>query len=487
MNVIRSYKGNFDIMNIPNKLEGGNLTMEIILEASKSKYKKKYKCPYCDHRLDRDALIRHVENKHNELIPEGYSPTRVVFNVINKKDHGNCVICGKETRWNENLCRYERFCSKACEKAYVKQMKDRMKKVYGVDNLIYSTDQQKKMLANRRISGTYKFSDGVEHTYTGSYERRCLEFLDKVMEYRGSDIVTPGPVVPYEYNGQKHNWILDIYIPCYNLAIDCKDGKDNKNNREMKEYREKQIAKEKAIAKQGRYNYLRLTDNDFGQLMSMLAELKLSLMEKDKNKLVRINENMFPGIAGFMPMGQWNNADGVYIVPYLQNNVFAGVAVGDDAHYTNLWYQNDEGKIKKASKGFLEDSQYSVYKYKCDRKDVIMKLIEAEDSIVESIEELVFGEDMVTSDEWKLYENVEEICDNYTYNAYVQTIAKATVRGRKGIIQITEKYNPDTVVRLKQDEGGYYLENSVTGLRTASRATTEFNEIEEAIIKGGIL
>ena len=55
------------------------------------------------------------------------------------------------------------------------------------------------------------------------------------------------------------------------------------------------------------------------------------------------------------------------------------------------------------------------------------------------------------------------------------------------IIQITEKYNPDTVVRLKQDEVGYYLENSITGLRTASRATTEFNEIEEAIIKGGIL
>ena len=461
--------------------------MEMLLEASKTKYKKKYKCPYCDNRLERQALIRHVENKHNELIPEGYTATRVVFNLINNKDHGNCVICGKQTEWNENICRYERFCSKACERAYVKQMKDRMKRIYGVDNLIYSTDQQKKMLANRRISGTYKFSDGVEHTYTGSYEKRCLEFLDKVMEYKGSDVVTPGPVIPYQYNGATHQWITDIYIPCYNLAIDCKDGGQNKNNREMKEYREKQIEKEKAIAKQGKYNYLRLTDNNFGQLMSVLAELKLSLMENNTDKIVRINENMFPGIQGFMPMGQWSNPNDVYIVPYLKNNIFTGIAVGDDAHYTNFWYQNDKGEVKRASKGFLEDSQYSVYKYKCDKREVINKLIESEGSVIDDIKILIFGENMITDDEWKLYDSIEEICDNYTYNAYVQTITTATVLGRQGITQITEDYNADTILRLKSDSKGYYLENSITGLRTGSRAKAEFNEIEESIVKGGIL
>lgn len=461
--------------------------MEILLEASKSKYKKKYKCPYCDHRLDRDALIKHVENKHEELIPENYTPTRVVFNLINNKDHGTCVICGKETNWNENICRYERFCSKACERAYVKQMKDRMKKIYGVDNLIYSDEQQKKMLANRRISGTYKFSDGTEHTYTGSYEKKCLQFLDKVMEFRGSDVVTPGPIIPYQYDGKQHKWITDIYIPCYNLVIEVKDGGSSPNNREMKTYREKQIAKEKAIVSQGKYNYLRLTDNNFAQLMSILAELKLSLIENNKSKVVRINENMFPGIGGFMPMGNWSNADGVYIVPYLKNNVFAGIAVGDDAHYTNLWYQNDEGKIKRAKSGFLEDSQYSVYKYKCDKREVLTRLIESEDMEVENIESLIFGENMITLDEWKLYDSVNEICDNYTYNAYVQTIAKATVIGREGTLLNTEKYNPDTVVRLKEDEKGYYLENSITGLRTGSRATINFDPIEESIIRGGIL
>jgi hypothetical protein len=254
----------------------------------------------------------------------------------------------------------------------------------------------------------------------------------------------------------------------------------------MKEYREKQIEKEKAIAKQGKYNYLRLTDNNFGQLMSVLAELKLSLMENNTDKIVRINENMFPGIQGFMPMGQWN-PDDVYIVPYLKNNIFAGIAVGDDAHYTNLWYQNDKGEVKRASKGFLEDSQYSVYKYKCDKREVINKLIESEGSVIDDIKTLIFGENMITDDEWKFYDSIEEICDNYTYNAYVQTITTATVLGRRGITQITEDYNANTILRLKSDSKGYYLENSITGLRTGSRSKAEFNEIEESIVKGGIL
>ena len=86
--------------------------MQILMEA-KSKYKKKYKCVYCDKHLDRDALIKHIEKEHEDLIPEDYSATRVVFNLINKKDHGICVICGHETKWNDNLCRYDRFCSKA--------------------------------------------------------------------------------------------------------------------------------------------------------------------------------------------------------------------------------------------------------------------------------------------------------------------------------------------------------------------------------------
>ena len=71
---------------------------------------KTYKCPYCDKRLERDKLIDHVESKHEDLIPEGQTPTQVVFNSINNKTHGNCVICKKPTKWNEKAGRYDRLC-----------------------------------------------------------------------------------------------------------------------------------------------------------------------------------------------------------------------------------------------------------------------------------------------------------------------------------------------------------------------------------------
>ena len=47
---------------------------------------KTYKCPYCTERYDKYKLIYHIEEKHEELIPEKQTPTQVVFNYINKKD-----------------------------------------------------------------------------------------------------------------------------------------------------------------------------------------------------------------------------------------------------------------------------------------------------------------------------------------------------------------------------------------------------------------
>ena len=465
--------------------------MEILQENTKMKYIKKYKCPYCNKRLSREDLIRHIENIHNDLIPEGYTPTRVVFNVINKKDHGNCVICGNETNWNENLARYDRFDSIKCNKAYVKSMKDRMRKIYGVDNLIYSIDHQKKMLSNRRISGQYKFSDGVVHSYVGSYEKRTLEFLDKVMEYRGIDIVTPGPIIDYEYNGQKHRWILDIYIPSYNLAIDCKDGGSNKNNRDMRVYREKQIAKEKAIAIQNKYNYLRLTDNDFGQLMSILAQLKLSLIENNPDKIISINENMFPYIHSFIQMNNWYGNTSVYIIPYTKDSIFDNIAISDSITYDNIWYKDINNRINKTDKSFLEDASYNVYEYTCNKRDIINKLLvlEANNIIIpdKNIIEIIMDNNMLTKDEWKCYNDIHEIYDMYSYNEICSQITTATIINRKGNIILDEKYNLDNILRIKKDSKGYYIENSITGIRSKSRDTKVFNDIELSIIRGGIL
>lgn len=256
---------------------------------NESSSERKFKCPYCNYKGTRERLVSHVENNHKEMIPEGYTAARVVFNSINHKEVGHCVQCKvNETKWNEDTWRYERFCSDKCRDAYVKMAKERMVKKYGKTNLLDDEEQQKKMLANRRISGTYKFRDGGERTYCGSYEKKTLEFYDKVLNVPSKDIMTPGPTVIYDYEGKKHKWITDIYYVPFNLVHDIKDGGSNPNKRKMDVYRAKQSAKEEAIVKQKQYNYIRLTDNNFSQLLLILAELKEQMIDDSDNKTERI-------------------------------------------------------------------------------------------------------------------------------------------------------------------------------------------------------
>jgi hypothetical protein len=149
------------------------------------------------------------------------------------------------------------------------------------------------MLANRSISGKYKFTDGGVVTYTGSYERKFLEFADKVMQIPSKDIMAPGPTLEYEMNGEKHFYITDfLYIP-YNLIIEVKDGGSNPNTKNtpgMKSSRQRTIEKEKLITDRGEYNYLRLTDNQFVQLLEIFMDIKKALIEGIDDKIVRIHE-----------------------------------------------------------------------------------------------------------------------------------------------------------------------------------------------------
>ena len=256
---------------------------------------KTFPCPFCNEKYHRDNLVKHIEKNHDEEVPHDMTPYRLVYDIVNDHpDHkGHCSICGKDTKWNEKRQKYERLCGDPkCYEAVKQTYASRMMKVY---NKLYLTDDpkhQEKMLAGRRISAQYKWSDGKMFTYTGSYEKQLLEFLDKTMEYESNEIITPGPVLEYEYKGQKHHWITDCIILPYNLIIEVKDGGDNPNNRFMPEYRAKQVAKEKMITNMGTYHYLRLTNNNFGQLLSTIAELKMNVVEDKDTKIYRINESL---------------------------------------------------------------------------------------------------------------------------------------------------------------------------------------------------
>lgn len=260
----------------------------------KSKRIVRYKCPYCNIRDTRENLVDHVKDVHDDMIPKGYTAFRVVFDYVNKKPmgyNGKCTECGGPTGWDEDKGRYNRQCSKpACKASYLKKFEDNMIRTQGTTRISNTAEGQEKMLANRKISGTYKFSDGGEKTYTGSYERKALEFMDQVMEIKSDDILCPGPVLEYSYQSAKHMYITDFYYQPYNLIIEVKDGGNNPNKRNMPEYRAKQIAKEQYIIKHTNYNYIRLTDNNFQQLLSVFISLKFEMLENTGERVIHVNE-----------------------------------------------------------------------------------------------------------------------------------------------------------------------------------------------------
>ena len=144
-------------------------------------------------------------------------------------------------------------------------------------------------MANRKIAGMYKFSDGGEVGYVGAYEKKFLEFMDKIMKINSEDLQEPGPDIAYQYNGENHLYIPDYYYIPYNLIIEIKRG--GEKNPDIYEYKEKTVAKEEAVRKLNKYNYLRLTNNDFSQVMSIFGLLKYDFDEKSNDKIMRIYES----------------------------------------------------------------------------------------------------------------------------------------------------------------------------------------------------
>lgn len=324
----------------------------------------RYKCPYCDKRFERRDLVAHVEQKHEDMIPKNYTAMRLVFNYVNKKPldyNGKCTECGGPTQWDENKGRYDRQCQKkACKESYLRKFEQNMMRTKGVTRISATADGQEKMLANRKISGEYTFQDGTKKTYTGSYERKALEFMDKVMEMDPDDIICPGPVLEYTYEGKTHIYITDFYYQPYNLIIEVKDGGNNPNKRNMPEYRAKQIAKEKFIIQHTNYNYLRLTDNDFSQLLSVFVDLKYEMTENTGERVIHVNEDT----------DVLENIDEAF-------NIFDFI-IKKSNNQPQISYANDKSRTSSDTFENLGGSLFNQVKLDLDNKQFIIKGINFE-------------------------------------------------------------------------------------------------------------
>ena len=328
----------------------------------------RFKCPYCGERYTREELIRHLEKKHLSELPEGFTPTRMAFHIVNNRPltySGHCRICKKDTAWDEKKARYNFLCDNpACKEAHIKKMKDSMGDKFGKYRPTSSAEGLEKMLSGRKISGKYKFSDGTIFTYTGSYEKKTLKFMDKVLELKSEDIQMPGPVIEYKLGDETHIYISDIYYIPYNLLIEVKDGGDHPNtNVNYKETRRRQMAKEKYVIEYTKYNYLRLTDNDFSQLLAVFADLKMHLNNNDDSRVIHVNESMFAAINPVM--GMYDSGD-ITVVNYSKNNAFNGksepeIAVADNPKFDQLITRNSIGELVKKNSKFLTNTNYETY------------------------------------------------------------------------------------------------------------------------------
>ncbi len=253
---------------------------------------KVIKCLYCDKIFNNpDDYVSHLEKKHHEMIPEDMTAYQYYYFLKTKKTHGNCIICKRETSWNTKTNKYNRFCGDPkCKNKYIEIFRNRMIGKYGKINLLNDPEQQRKMLAHRKISGVYYWSDNHKAmTYTGTYEKAFLEFLDLIMDYDYNDIIVPSPhTYWYEYEGTKHFYIPDVFIPSLDLEIEIKDGGDNPNNHPKIQAVDKvkeQLKDEVMKSNKQNFNYLKIINKDHTKFFKYLELAKKKFFTDDKSPI----------------------------------------------------------------------------------------------------------------------------------------------------------------------------------------------------------
>ena len=204
---------------------------------------------------DKRALYDHIEKKHgDELKNLGWDAGRYWFFVRYGKTSGRSVISGKETPWNPVTERYERFADEAERQQYREEFKRRMLSKYGKVDLADDPEHQKKMLASRSITVSYRWRDGTETKVTGEYEKHFLHFAETVYGFRPVDFTEP-PTFYYVEEGKKRFYLPDFYIPSMNLIVEIKGGNAHYQTRDAA----REVLKKQAVEGEG-FGFVQVDD-----------------------------------------------------------------------------------------------------------------------------------------------------------------------------------------------------------------------------------
>lgn len=262
-----------------------------------------FKCPICNDKFNEvEDLYGHLEDDHHESIPKDQSAAQYYYFLKTGKEHGNCVVCKMPTKWNDATGKYARFCEKMeCKDKYRDEFKKRMIGKHGRVHLLNDPDQQRKMLANRSISGEYEWSDNKSIPYTGSYEKDFLQFLDVFMHFDSEDIIAPSPhTYYYIYEGEEKFYIPDVFIASLNLEIEIKDGGDNPNNHHKIQAvdKVKEKLKDDVMTSQKEFSYIKLVNKNYDAFFDFMMRKKQEFNDTGKTDeaIFILNESYHPEV-----------------------------------------------------------------------------------------------------------------------------------------------------------------------------------------------
>lgn len=272
-----------------------------------------YKCPKCNKPFQTlGGWSSHVVEIHPEIIPKGYTPERYFYYILTGKTHGNCIMCKRATTWNDVTLKYNRFCDvmPECKQQYIDLCNKRIIGKYGKTkaitinangkaHLLNNPDQQRKMVSNRSISGTYKFEDGGEKTYVGANEREFFTMLDTFLNLNSNDIMAPSPhTYYYEYknpNDKEHEgtkfYIPDAYIISLNLEVEIKES-TNMHPKIIAIDRVKEKLKDELMKSNSEVNYIKILDNNFSNFFEYFLNLKEEVPKEDLSTRKHVDTNI---------------------------------------------------------------------------------------------------------------------------------------------------------------------------------------------------